>query len=183
LPRVLWSWVEVRATARDSFRCLRRCAVRPGAMHGRADDKLIGTTKRSHGILNFHPTPGPGGSRQIVAMATEGGVPLILSPGTSAPRFDRVRGAKQYVVLVTMRSGLKTDRIVRRASLGISVPSVGPAGGTVTVRALGDGLTTVDGPVARAKVQVAVRHRRRHRAAASALTRHDHRLPRPRRSR
>src|SRR6202023_1357946 len=58
--------------------------------------------------------------------------------------FDRVHGAKQYVVLVILRDGLRADALVKHPSLRITVPTVGPKGGTVKVRALGNGLTTVD---------------------------------------
>jgi hypothetical protein len=160
---------------------------------GKGVDKLIGTTHTARGVIRFRPAPGPGGTRQIVAMANVGGMPLVLSAGSAAPgqklvasykapgpvhlgrvrglhatrtgssltvSFGRVRGAHRYVVLVDLRDGMRSDYVIKRTSTRISVPSVGPAGGTVTVKALGNGLTSVDGRAARAKVTAA--HRKRH---------------------
>jgi hypothetical protein len=49
---------------------------------GRGVDHLIGTTRVGHGTLHFTSAPGPGGTRQIIATATENGQPVVLRPGT-----------------------------------------------------------------------------------------------------
>jgi hypothetical protein len=81
--------------------------------------------------------------------------------------FDRVRGAKSYAVLIALRDGLRTDYVITRASLNVVVPTVGPLAGRVIVRALGDNLTTADGPEAATSIAVPrpqqKRHKRRHR--------------------
>jgi hypothetical protein len=162
---------------------------------GKGVDKLIGTSHKGHGVIRFTPTPGPGGRRQIVAMANLGGMPLVLSPGSATPgeklvagykapgpvklgrplglharrsggrlsvSWGRVHGAHRYVVLVDLRSGMRSDFVVKRPSLRISIPTAGPTGGSVTVKALGDGLHSVDGRAAKANVVVASprRHKR-----------------------
>jgi hypothetical protein len=91
------------------------------------------------------------------------GIHLLVS-------FDRVRGAKSYAVLIALRDGLRTDYVITRANLNVVVPTVGPLAGRVIVRALGDNLTTVDGPEAATSIAVPrpqqkshKRHKRRHR--------------------
>ena len=84
--------------------------------------------------------------------------------------FDRVREAKSYAVLIALRDGLRTDYVITRANLNVVVPTVGPLAGRVIVRALGDNLTTADGPEAATSIAVPrpqqkrhKRHKRRHR--------------------
>jgi hypothetical protein len=79
--------------------------------------------------------------------------------------FDRVRGAKSYAVLIALRDGLRTDYVITRASLNVVVPTFGPLAGRVIVRALGDNLTTADGPEA----ATTSRSRGRSRSATSAV--------------
>ena len=73
-------------------------------------------------------------------------------------------------VLIALRDGLRTDYVITRASLNVVVPMVGPLAGRVIVRALGDNLTTADGPEAATSIAVPrpqqkrrKRHKRRHR--------------------
>jgi hypothetical protein len=146
-------------------------------------DKLIGSSTRSHGALTFTPAPGPGGVRQIVASLTQNGSPVVLGrtgqitvaryrkpgprrlgrvTGLRAARsgdrvtvsFRRVPGARQYVVVVEMRDGLHTDPLLRTGRARFTVPRTGASGGTAVVHALGDHLTTVDGPLATAELVV-----------------------------
>jgi hypothetical protein len=77
--------------------------------------------------------------------------------------FDRVPGAERYVVLATLRDGLRTDDLITRHSLTISVPAVGPPGGSVAVLALGDGLSTTNGSADSVRIKVPARPRTRHR--------------------
>jgi hypothetical protein len=154
---------------------------------GRGVDRLIGNTTQSTGTLEFKVAPGPGGIRQIVAIGTENGQPLVLQPGTATPgqlivasyrapgptilghvrqlranrtgnhllvSFDRVPGAKKYVVLAALRDGLRTDVVTSSHSLRLSVPTVGSLGGSVTARALGDNLTTSNGPIITVSIKV-----------------------------
>jgi hypothetical protein len=74
--------------------------------------------------------------------------------------FERVPAAKQYVVLIALRDGLQTDILVKHGPLRISVPAVGPLGGRVVVRALGDGLASTNSPEASDKIQVSTLHRK-----------------------
>ena len=160
-------------------------------------DRVIGSSSNGHGTVKFKPAPGPGGTRQILAMVTENGAPVVVgrsgqlvlasyrAPGPL--RLGRIRGlharrpgnrlnvsfarvphARKYVVLVLLRSGLHTDDVIGTHSLRMTVPGAGLQGGTVEVRALGDGLTTVDGAIAKTAVQLPKpphkhrKHRRHH---------------------
>jgi hypothetical protein len=49
---------------------------------GSGVDRLIGTTTKSNGTITFKPAPGPGGIRQIIAMANERDMPIALRPGS-----------------------------------------------------------------------------------------------------
>lgn len=77
--------------------------------------------------------------------------------------FGRVHGARNYVTVVSLRDGLRTDYEVTRGPLSLPVPTVGPLGGTVTVVALGDGLTTRTGTPSTASIKVPASGKPRHR--------------------
>ncbi len=77
--------------------------------------------------------------------------------------FDRARGARRYAAVVALRDGLRTDYVVTHGALAVSVPTVGPLGGTVTVVALGDGLRTRTGPASTVAIEVPGRHKPPHR--------------------
>lgn len=79
--------------------------------------------------------------------------------------FARVRGASD-AVLNALRDGLRTEYVITRASVNVVIPTVGPLARRVIVRALGDNLTTADGPEAATSIAVPrpqqKRHKRRH---------------------
>jgi hypothetical protein len=52
---------------------------------GTGVDRLIGSARRSRGVLRFQSAPGPRGLRQIVALGSDGGRPLILAPRSGTP--------------------------------------------------------------------------------------------------
>ena len=98
-----------------------------------------------------------------------------MTPGHPPARVVRSRARSQeYAVLIALcdllRDGLRTDYVITRASLNVVVATVGPLAGRVIVRALGDNLTTADGPEAATSIAVPrpqqkshKRHKRRHR--------------------
>lgn len=195
--------VKARVSGRGGHRALRYSFnAQPGELftfleRGTDINRVIGSSSTGHGTVKFKPAPGPGGTRQILAMVTEDGAPVVVgrsgqlvvasyrAPGPL--RLGRIRGlharrtgnrlnvsfarvphARKYVVLVLLRSGLHTDEVIRTHTLRMTVPGAGPPGGTVEVRALGDGLTTVDGAIAKTAVQLPKpphkhrKHRRHH---------------------
>jgi hypothetical protein len=66
--------------------------------------------------------------------------------------FRPVSGAKKYEVVVYLQDGLRTEKFTTGHSLTLSVPTAGPLGGSVFVRALGNNLTTDDGNIVTARI-------------------------------
>jgi hypothetical protein len=198
--------ITARVTRHGLRRVLRYAAnTEPGERitfieRGPGVDREIGSTVVDHGTITFTPAPGRGSTRQVIAIASENGTPLVLAPGAtnpgqrvvcsyraSGPRrlgtvrrlraavsgqhvavsFAGVPGARSYAVLIALQNGVRTDYVVSRRSLRATIATGGTMAGTVTVRALGDGLTSATGTAARATIRppkTGRRHRRgRHR--------------------
>ncbi|MHB1569436.1 MAG: hypothetical protein ACYC0H_09555, partial [Solirubrobacteraceae bacterium] len=144
--------------------------------------RLIATVRTARGSVPFTVTAGRG-RRQIVADVYVDGAPQTRTVvgGYSAPAFQRmpavrrlrirrlgsrltvtfarVRGARSYAVYALLSTGARRALITRGARVVLA--SVFPdARGTVTVRALGDGIYTANGPAAKARFGTALRSRR-----------------------
>jgi hypothetical protein len=141
-----------------------RPALGPGGRR-----QIVATANLGGMPLVLSPGSAAPGQKLVASYKAPGPLHLGRAHGLRARRtagrltvsFKRVHGARRYVVLVDLRSGMRSDFVVKRPSLRISVPSVGPSGGTVTVKALGDGLHSVDGRAAKATVTPAKRKRHR----------------------
>ena len=136
--------------------------------------RSLGTTTGGSGALAFTASPGHG-RRQIVAEVYGDGVPRVritvssyLAPGLTqlgrvsqvrvhrrravvTVSFARVPGADAYRINLDLRDGTRqvTTTTAHRAAFG---PIFVDIGGTITVRALGDGLATATGAPVRADV-------------------------------
>ncbi len=86
--------------------------------------------------------------------------------------FERVRGAKSYALLIALADGLRTDYVLTSERLNVVVPTVGPLAGRVTVRALGDNLTTKDGPETATNVTLPRVQHKRHKPPRHHKRRH-----------
>ncbi|UTI65322.1 hypothetical protein NBH00_03710 [Paraconexibacter antarcticus] len=115
---------------------------------GPAGDVPIGTAKGAAGTLRFTSGNGPGGSRQILAQATRGGLPYVspevahyIAPAIPRPgsvgrlrvartggglsiRFAGARGAKSYTVKVLLSDGRGLLRTVKAPKHGLTIPKV-----------------------------------------------------------
>ena len=136
--------------------------------------RALGSTTGGDGTIAFTATPGHG-SRQIVAEVYGDGVPRLRIPVTSyvAPQpvrlgrvthlrvarhravatisFSAVPGAHEYRINLTLNDGTRevTTTRAHRARFGSIFVDIG---GTVTVRAIGDGINTLNGASVRARV-------------------------------
>ena len=136
--------------------------------------RALGSTSGGNGTVTFTASPGRG-RRQIVAEVYGDGVPRVRIQVTSylAPplvrlgrvkrvrvirrravasvAFTGVRGAREYRVNLTPRDGTRqvTTTRARRATFNRIFVDMG---GTITIRAIGDGLHTRTGGAARARV-------------------------------
>jgi hypothetical protein len=137
--------IKVRVRGKGRRRTLRWTTnMQPGERvtfveRGKGVDKRIATVRRGHGSLSFTPTPGPGGTRLVVASATENGLAVTLRPGRRAGgqltvgrfrvagprRLARVRkllayrNGKRLVVSFTRSPGAKRYAVIVHTTSGL----------------------------------------------------------------
>ena len=108
---------------------------------GRGVDKLIASVSASRGTVALQPSPGPAGVRQIVALASLNGTPLVLRPGHKM--------AGQVVVATFKASGPRRLAKVRklaayeqRGTLTVTFDGLGGVKTYAVVVALNNGMRT-----------------------------------------
>ncbi len=156
----------------------------------------IATERAAGGSVGFHPAPGPGGRRAILALVTVDGIPRgkeivighYVAPAPSRPRvrgaryentgktvivvFDRAPGATGYEVTVALKHGLYIRRMLGPGRLAAAI--VLPPGrtlGHVTVAAIEHGLLGPASTAYQDEVQAASSARKRQQVARRALRR------------
>jgi hypothetical protein len=128
--------------------------------NGSESGKKIGIARGSHGTIRFTPSPGPAGTRQVMALIAHRGVPVkrIKVAGYRAPAparlvaprhlrlrrkgkslqltFSRVRGAIHYLVSVKTSDHRRWTQTIKGARLRIALPAAGKIAVSVSVSAV-----------------------------------------------
>jgi hypothetical protein len=136
----------------------------------------LGTARGAHGTIRFTPAPGPGGTRSIVAVVAEGGVPRerlvvgrYVAPSPPTPgrvralrvrlqrrtftiSFGNASSAVRYVVRATATDGRRVLSVVGTRRHVMSLPALGYSD-RLTVHVAGVSVLGRSGPFAQTHAQ------------------------------